>query len=54
MIVIAEFDSHEDVDRALGGLPIFREMGAGVVTEALPIYDYGTFAVDLGAGVHGP
>ena len=54
VVAIVELASHEDVDRALGSLPIFREMGAGVVTETLPIYDYATFAQDLNAGVHGP
>jgi len=54
IVGIVEFDSHEDVDRALGSLPIFREMGAGVVTEVLPIYDYATFAQDLNTGAHGP
>ena len=53
VIGVLELDSAEDVDRALGGLPVFREMGAGVVTEALPIYDYTTFAEDLNAGAHG-
>src|SRR3712207_8960385 len=47
VIVIAEFDAAEDLDRALGSLPAFRELGAGVVTEALPLYDYATFAQDL-------
>ena len=28
------------VDGALAGLPIVKEMGAGVKTEVLPIYDY--------------
>ena len=45
--------SAEDLDRALAGLPIIREMGAGVRTEALPIYEYETFAADLDSGVHG-
>lgn len=54
VIVIAEFGSPEDLDRALGSLPIFREMGAGVVTTALPLYEYATFVQDLNAGVHGP
>ena len=50
---VVEVPSAEDLDRALGGLPIIREMGAGVTTEALPIYDYRTFASDLNEGVHG-
>jgi hypothetical protein len=28
-------------------------MGPGVRTEALPIYDYRTFAADLNAGAYG-
>ncbi len=51
---VIDLPSAEDLDRALGGLPIIREMGAGVRTEALPIYEYTTFADDLNAGVHGP
>jgi hypothetical protein len=46
--------SPEELDRALGGLPILREMGSGVRTEAMAIYEYTTFAGDLNAGVHGP
>jgi muconolactone delta-isomerase len=53
VFAVVEVASHEDLDRALGGLPIFRELGAGVSTEALPIYDYTTFAEDLNQGVHG-
>ncbi len=51
---IVDLPSAEDLDRALGGLPIIREMGAGVTTTAYPIYEYTTFADDLNAGVHGP
>ncbi len=53
VLAIVDLPSAEDLDRALGGLPIIREMGAGVTTEALPIYDYRTFASDLNEGVHG-
>jgi muconolactone D-isomerase len=53
VFVVVDLPEHEALDRALGGLPIFRELGAGVVTEALAIYDYATFAEDLHAGVHG-
>ena len=53
VIGVVDVPSAEDLDRALGGLPIIREMGAGVTTEALPIYDYRTFASDLNEGVHG-
>ena len=50
---VVDVPSAEDLDRALGGLPIIREMGAGVKTEALPIFDYRTFAEDLNSGAHG-
>ena len=53
VFAIIEVDSHETLDRALGGLPIIRELGAGVTTEALAVYDYATFAQDLNEGVHG-
>ncbi|MEA2299424.1 MAG: hypothetical protein QOF77_2360 [Solirubrobacteraceae bacterium] len=51
---VIDLPSAEELDAALAGLPIIREMGAGVRTEALPIYDYATFAEDLNQGVHGP
>ena len=54
VLAVVDLPSHEDVDRALASLPIIREMGGGVRTEALPIYDYATFAEDLNAGAHGP
>jgi muconolactone D-isomerase len=54
VLAVIDLPTPEDLDRALGGLPIVREMGGGVRTEALPIYDYETFANDLGEGVHGP
>jgi muconolactone delta-isomerase len=54
VLAVVELPSAEDLDRALGGLPIIREMGGGVTTEAWPIYDYTTFADDLNQGVHGP
>jgi muconolactone delta-isomerase len=50
---VVELPSAEDLDRALAGLPIVQEMGAGVRIEALPIYEYETFASDLDQGVHG-
>lgn len=50
---IVDLPTAEDLDRALGGLPIIREMGAGMKTEALPIYDYRTFAKDLNDGAYG-
>ena len=53
VFAIVDLPSPEDLDRALGSLPIFRELGAGVVTEALPIYDYATYAEDLDSGAHG-
>ena len=54
VFAVVDLPTPEDLDRALGGLPIIREMGAGVRTEAVPIYDYRTFADDRTAGVHGP
>jgi len=54
VLAIVDLPTAEDLDRALGSLPIIREMGAGVRTEALPIYDYRTFAQDLEDGAHGP
>ena len=54
VLAVIDLPSAEDLDRALGGLPIIREMGGGVTTTALPIYDYATFASDLEGGVHGP
>ena len=50
---VIDLPSAEDLDRALGGLPIIRELGAGVTVEAHAIYDYATFAQDLDEGVHG-
>ncbi len=44
---VLELPDAESVDRALAGLPIIREIGATVDTEALPIYDYSTFATDM-------
>jgi muconolactone D-isomerase len=54
VLAVVDLPSAEDLDRALAGLPIIREMGGGVTTTALPIYDYKTFAQDLNEGVHGP
>jgi len=51
---VVDLPTAEDLDRALASLPIIREMGAGVRTEALAIYDYKTFAQDLEDGAHGP
>jgi muconolactone delta-isomerase len=53
VLAVIDLPTAEDLDRALGGLPIIREMGAGVKTEAFPIYDYKTFAEDLESGAHG-
>jgi muconolactone D-isomerase len=50
---VVDVPTAEDLDRALGSLPIIREMGSGVRTEAWPIYDYRTFAADLDAGAYG-
>lgn len=54
VFVVLEMPSPEALDRALGGLPIVRELGPGVTTEAWPIYDYQVYAQDLNDGVHGP
>jgi muconolactone delta-isomerase len=54
VLAIVDLPTAEDLDRALGSLPIIREMGPGVKTEAWPIYDYRTFAADLEEGTHGP
>lgn len=54
VLAVVDLPSAEDLDRALGSLPIFRELGGGVSTEALPIYAYTTFAQDLVDGAHGP
>jgi muconolactone delta-isomerase len=53
VLAVVELPSAEELDRALAGLPIFRELGNGVRTEAWPIYEYRTFASDLDEGVHG-
>ena len=42
VFAVIEFARPESVDRALAGLPIVKEMGGGVQTEAYPIYDYRT------------
>ncbi|HUR85270.1 MAG TPA: muconolactone Delta-isomerase family protein [Solirubrobacteraceae bacterium] len=54
VLAIVDLPTAEDLDRALAGLPIIREMGPGVKTTAWPIYDYRTFADDLDSGAHGP
>ncbi len=53
VLAVVDLPTAEDLDRALASLPIIREMGPGVKTEAWPIYDYRTFAQDLDAGAHG-
>jgi muconolactone D-isomerase len=50
---VIDLPTPEDLDRALGGLPIIREMGPGVKTTTDVIYDYRTFAEHLNEGVHG-
>jgi muconolactone delta-isomerase len=47
VLAICDFPDAESLDRALWGLPIIQEMGGSIRTEALPIYDYRTFAADL-------
>lgn len=53
VLAVVEAPSAQALDGALAGLPIIREMGNGVRTEALPIYDYAGFAADLNDGLHG-
>jgi muconolactone delta-isomerase len=53
VLAIVDLPTAEDLDRALASLPIIREMGPGIKTEAWPIYDYRTFAADLDEGAHG-
>jgi muconolactone D-isomerase len=53
VLAVVEFPTAEDLDRAIASLPIIREMGHGMRTEAFPIYPYETFASDLDAGAHG-
>ena len=53
VLAVIDLPTAEDLDAALGGLPIIREMGPGVKTEAWPIYDYRTFAQALNDGTHG-
>ena len=50
---VVDVPSAQDLDRALGGLPIIREKGPGVRTEAHPNYDYRAYAADLNAGAYG-
>ena len=53
VLAVVDLPAAEDLDAALGGLPIIREMGPGVKTEAWPIYDYLYFAQALNDGTHG-
>ena len=53
VLAVVDLPTAEDLDRALASLPIIREMGPGMKTEAWPIYDYRTFAQDLEDGAHG-
>jgi muconolactone delta-isomerase len=53
VLAVCDFPDAETLDRALSGLPIIKEMGATVKTEALPIYEYRTFAADLKQAVAG-
>jgi muconolactone delta-isomerase len=47
VLAVCDFPDAETLDRALAGLPIVQELGGSAKTEALPIYDYRTFAADL-------
>ena len=53
VFMVIELPGGEDLDAVLGGLPIIREMGPGVRTEAWPMYDYRAFANALNDGTHG-
>jgi muconolactone delta-isomerase len=53
VVGVLDFPDAETLDRALWGLPIIQELGATVKTEALPIYDYRTFAADLKESLSG-
>jgi muconolactone delta-isomerase len=53
VLAVCDFPDAETLDRALAGLPIVRELGGSAKTEALPIYDYRTFAADLKEAVGG-
>lgn len=53
VLAVCDFPDAETLDRALTGLPIVQEMGGSVRTEALPIYDYRTFAADLKGALAG-
>ena len=53
VVGVLDLPDAETVDRALAGLPIVKEMGTGVKTEVLPIYDYRTFAGDIKEALSG-
>jgi muconolactone delta-isomerase len=53
VLAVCDFPDTETLDRALAGLPIVQELGGSAKTEALPIYDYRTFAADLKEAVAG-
>ena len=53
VVGVVDVPTAEDLDRALGGLPIIQEMGDVMKTEALPIYEYRQFATYLGEGAFG-
>ncbi len=47
VLVIVDVPSHDDLDRALASLPIFRAMGGSLDMEILPLRPYENFAEDL-------
>jgi muconolactone delta-isomerase len=51
VFAVLDLPDAETLDRALAGLPIVQELGGSAKTEALPIYDYATFAGDLKAAL---
>ena len=47
VLAIVDVPSHRDLDNAIAGLPIMKEMGHSVDLEILPIHPYEEFAEDL-------
>ena len=47
VLLVIDVPSHDDLDRAIASLPIFRAMGGSMDVEILPIRPYESFAEDL-------
>lgn len=48
VFAIVDVPTHDDLDRAIAGLPMFQEMGWGIeIVEILPLRPYENFAQDL-------